>query len=1487
MRQPGAARDTHVQITADATATVGDIARTLAAGPDATAPERGRPLTLRVRDVRGSTEQVLSPNAPLWQSGLRSGAVVEIDTVISRPTVDRGQPVALLRVIAGPDAGLELSLTAPSVLIGRGAPCEVRLTDNQVSKVHARISVSESGIEFQDLNSANGVLVGGQPMVRAVIQPGEVVVLGETHLCVTPVQPDRAQAGTDHAYLRPPRVLARPEVRKVAVPAPTQDQEPQRFPILAALSPLVMGAALFAFTRSAMSLVFIALSPLLLIGSHLDQQLEAKRRRARSIADHRDALSAMTRWVEFGNARERDLLNLLHPTVEDCVAGATRLAAPLWSRRPEHPEFLTVRLGTGEVRPLVEVETTALTAISPCPDELASLERVCGRTGPAPVIADLRSVGAIGITGAREVRSGVARGVVVQLAALHSPAELVMATLTSRREREVWDWLDWLPHTSSPHSPLNHHLAADAGSGLGVLDELERLQATRSGQRPDAVSRGPQGREPASHENPALPAVVVIVDDPPLDAARLVRLLELGPSTGIYLLWLAPDPAALPGGCRAYLDVAAEDGSTIAMVRTGTLHTPVVCATVADDVARHVARSLAPVIDGGVPVEDESDLPRSIALVTILGADTVDDPQHIVTRWRENHSIHRRDGKPPTKRERACDLRALVGHAGVDPLALDLRTHGPHALVGGTTGAGKSEFLQAWILGMAHSLSPDRLTFLFIDYKGGAAFAKCVQLPHCVGLVTDLSPHLVRRALRSLGAEIRYREHLLNAKGAKDLLELEKSGDPDCPPSLVIVVDEFAALVSEIPEFVDGVVDVAQRGRSLGLHLILATQRPSGVIKDNLRANTNLRIALRMADEDDSKDVLGSSVAAHFDPAIPGRAAVKTGPGRLTRFQAAFPGSQTPAVPVAPPVEVVGFDFGALHPWRPLQRAVVATDLPTDMDRVVASVTQASVLAGLPAPRKPWLDSLAESYNLGLLHQRTDTEIVLGVLDDPDHQRQVTDYFRPDSDGNILVYGAGGSGKSTALRSLAIASSITPRGGPVHVYAVDFGGGALSALQVLPTVGSVILGDDQERVTRLIRQLTQLVDQRQVAYSGVRASTLTEYRQVARAPQEPRILLLLDGFSAFRAEYENAAELDASYLAFQRLLLDGRGVGVHVAMTADRPAAVPAALTSAFPRRIVLRQSDEDAYAALGVPKDVLGPASPPGRAVQGDNPQELQLAILGGNGNTAAQARVIEELAPTVAKHLRKRPSPITALPVRVDPVGLPSSVAGSPVLGIADRTLEVMGFAATGPLVVCGSIQSGRTTAVAWLAQSLGRWSPGIRLVHISPRRSPLTSLNCWTDSVCGIEQTAAVMSDLRALVADHASGPAPVAFLIEDLPDFADTEADEPLVELVKACRLASIPLIAEGEISRWSGSWGLVGEVKSSRTGLILGPDQVDGDAIFKVTLPRCKRADFPPGRGFWVRAGRVEKVHLPLPGSGSVNPSTDHLGVDSLVSPHNR
>ncbi|RNI22277.1 FtsK/SpoIIIE domain-containing protein [Flexivirga caeni] len=1452
-----------IVVTADATATAADLADALhSASPDA---PLGQQLTLRVSDSRGGS-RLLPPEVSLIQSGLRSGAAVELSRPEPDPSAVTGATVAVLRVTSGADKGVEVGLPIGSSAIGRAPDCAVRLSDPTVSKVHAQINVGER-VEIVDLNSANGVHVGGVRVSRVVVEPGDRVTVGHTEITLGHVVAVGAEASvsTDVAFVRAPRVVPRPVQRAIELPELPQPQRSPRLPWLAMIAPLVMGVVLFLVMHTWTSVLFVAMSPILLLGNWWTTRSQAAREREAALR---------TFDVEFDQARtdfaqacatELSELRTMYPSVAECVQAIGGLGPVLWSRRPEHPEFLQVRLGTGPVASHLTSDKVRRSGYPDLTERLRALQHEYVTIDDAPVVADLREVGGIGLAGERTLVDGVARALVTQLAALHSPAEVVVVCMTSHAGRPRWAWLRWLPHTSSPHSPLEQHLSADPGATRILLAQLEDLVDSRAADMTGATAiRGPIGDESTSAQ-PVLPSILVVVDDSPVERARMIRVAERGPDVGVHVLWVSDRVAELPGACRSFLHVDAGGVTSAGMVRRGSIVGPITCESVGIEVATTIGRTLAPVVDAGAPVEDDSDLPRSVPMVSLLGQEECDDPDVVLARWKENESLTDRTGQ--VRRRRPASLRALVGHAGAEPFVLDLRVNGPHALVGGTTGAGKSEFLQSWVLGMAHANSPDRVTFLFVDYKGGSAFARCVALPHCVGLVTDLSPYLVRRALRSLRAELRYREHLLNAKQAKDLLELEQTGDPECPPSLIIVVDEFAALVGEVPEFVDGVVDVAQRGRSLGLHLILATQRPTGVIKENLRANTNLRVALRMADEQDSTDVLGVPMAAHFDPDIPGRGAAKSGPGRITPFQSAFPGSRTPAVAPPTPIQIADLGFGMPRVWESADRTVVTDEsepVPQDIERIVAAVSEAARRGRVPAPRKPWQETLADVYNLQRLSQRDDTQLVLGVLDDPDQQDQVLEHFRPDEDGNILYYGASGSGKSTALRSLALASAITPRGGPVHVYGLDFAGGALSVLEAMPNVAAIVPGDDDERVKRTFRLLRDVVEERAVRYSRTRAGTLTDYRKTAQRTDEPRFLVLLDGYSAFRAAYEGVIGNDAYYSQFLRLLADGRAVGVHFAMTADRAGAVPPSVSSAFLRRIVLRQADEESYSALGVPRDVIGPTSPPGRAMQVGLPQELQLAVLGESMNVAVQARDIDDLAAEVALHRPLRPAPIEALPSQVAADSLPRSIGGRPPLGIEDETLQPIAFAPQGVVLVGGPAQSGRTNAVAWLAIATSRVAPEATSVYLSARRSAVDMLPIWEYSAVGQDEIADLLPRLQGMAEVPSTGDVPgLCVFAEAFLDLNGSPVEAALLTLATTMRRNGHFFVAESETSAW-GSFSMLGkEIRSSGTALLLTPDQQDGELVRGAALPRVRRTDFPPGRGYWIHAGRAARVQLPV------------------------
>ncbi|WP_223691851.1 FtsK/SpoIIIE domain-containing protein [Leifsonia poae] len=1393
--------------------------------------------------------------------------------------------IATARVLSGPDAGREFPLRRGTTVLGRDGASDIVLHDPLVSKKHVRLETGD-GVEVVDLGSANGVVVDGGIVSRFTIRRSETLLIGDSELRITVAGMSGVVAAPPKAgpifFNRSPRVEQRYAGQAFQAPEVPGEKEDPPFPLLAMITPVLLGGAMFALTHQPTTLLFVLLSPVMLVGNFVTGRSRGKRTLKKAIAVFEKRLGALTEKLEKEREREIELRRAESPTTAAVLSEAVQRGPLLWTRRPEHWSFLNVQLGIGSMRSrntvihadrgemLVEFQER-LDAV------IADHERVDG----VPVIDNLFESGALGIAGPAEHTVGSVNSALVQLTALHSPAELVVAALVSPRWSRELEWLKWMPHTSSPHSPLaGGHLADSAASAATVLSALEGVVESRLASiRGTARRRGAMEQDHAAIERGAdvgtaetgegtlspIPAIVVVIsDDVSLDRARLVQLAEAAADAGIFPIWIGAEPASLPAVCRTYL---AHDGSadraTVGFVRVGETIDDVITEPVDSALALDYAKRMAPVVDAGALVADSSDLPRSISAVTLLGHDLLDTSTAVIDRWRQNSSIHdRTPGSPPVKR-RAGTLRAIIGSAGIDPMHLDLRTQGPHALVGGTTGAGKSEFLQAWVLGMAAEYSSDRVTFLFVDYKGGSAFADCVTLPHCVGLVTDLSPHLVRRALTSLRAELHHREHLLNRKKAKDLIELEKRGDPECPPALVLVIDEFAALVGEVPEFVDGVVDIAQRGRSLGIHLIMATQRPAGVIKDNLRANTNLRIALRMADESDSQDVVGVADAAHFDPGIPGRGMAKTGPGRLTQFQSAYAGGWTSREPERAGIDVAELRFGGENRWEePRPLVDEERDLgPTDQQRLVGSIVRAQTAAHIPAPRRPWLDELAEAYDLGLLRQRTDAELLLGVSDVPDRQQQSPVYFTPDVDGNLAVYGTGGAGKSAVLRTLASAAAITPRGGPVRVYALDFGAGSLRMLEKLPHVGSVIPGDDVERIIRLFRMLKTELEERGPRFAEANASSITEYRRLTGRQDEPRILLLIDGFANFRDDFEIPAGRSLWYDVFKDMLSDGRQLGMHVALTGDRAGAIPTAIRSLVQRKVVLRLAD-DGYGMLDVPSDILGPSSPPGRAIV--DGYETQIAVLGGSGSVSEQSAATTRLAEAMRRAGVPEAPAIGALPRELALDGLPTAHGGLPVLGVSDIDLGPFGFEPSGTLLVAGPPASGRSSTLAALAASVARFDPETRLYYLGNARSPLAGNALWSDAATTPDAAAALARDLTAAVADPDT-EGRIAVFVESIGDFLQTPADSPIVELVRAVRRSDHLLVAEAESSAWGSSWPLLGEVKNGRRGLLLQPDSVEGDLLLKTPLPRLNRAEFPPGRGMYIAKGTSARVQVPLVG----------------------
>jgi S-DNA-T family DNA segregation ATPase FtsK/SpoIIIE len=416
-------------------------------------------------------------------------------------------------------------------------------------------------------------------------------------------------------------------------------------------------------------------------------------------------------------------------------------------------------------------------------------------------------------------------------------------------------------------------------------------------------------------------------------------------------------------------------------------------------------------------------------------------------------------------------------------------------------------------------------------------------------------------------------------------------------------------------------------------------------------------------------------------------------------------------------------------------------------------------------------------------------------------------------------------------------------------------------LEELPHVGSVIHGGDHERVVRLLTMLREVIDERALRYSQANAATITEFRRLAAAPDEARILVLVDGLSAFAQAYDTLQGQRWLDL-FTSLAADGRPVGVHFVVTVDQRGGLWGALSSAVQQRIVLRMASADDYLSLDVPSDVLTIASPPGRALV--HGREVQVAVLGGSPEVSMQSRAIKAFAEAVRKAGGPVVPPIRSLPERVDLADLPvADDAGSPVIGLSSATLRPVGFALRGSQIVIGPSGSGRTTTVLTMVQAALRARPGLRAWLFSPRTTALTRAGLWEESAVGADACEALAERLRREVVEAGEAGATMLVVVERAQDLDNSGAEDALADLVKEMTGAEQAVIAEGDTSFFGSGYGLPGSFRGSRSGVSLQPTGDDSQA-FSVDYRGVTPDQMLEGRGYLVVRGAPELVQVALP-----------------------
>ena len=1384
-------------------------------------------------------------------TGLRTGAVLGLDAAQPGPPATVDGPV--VSVVGGLSAGASVPLAADRpVEAGRAPGCGVRLHDPEVSRRHAgfRLAPGAPRVQITDAGSRNGIGHRGRRLAdEAEVGFDEPVRLGESVLAAREVRRVTADLTDDagsgvRAFNRPPSLaMAR---RRPTLTAPKEPDKPGgfRMPWVAALMPLVIGGAIFVlFPRyGAYLVVMMMLSPLMLVANAVSDRRGGKKSYKNRMRDHEAALALFTRDLDAAVREDEARSRADSPDPAELVRRAVDTDAELWLRRRRDDAFLSLRTGTHDRPADVRLQREGSAEAVP---ELPTVHDV-------PVTVDLRTAGVLGVAAPRTVLLAQARALVLQLAVLHSPGDVGLTVLTGADTAADWDWATWLPHTRPVGDGFacRRTFATDADQAAARMAELLRLIDDRQAERRARLGDGvPTGR-----------AVVVL-----LDGARrmrsvpgLARLLANGPAVGVYAVCLDADETALPDECGATV-VATDRSATRATVRVADAEprTDVLVDGCAATDLEGVARTLAPIVALG-DGETDGELPETVRFTELAAVET--SPQAVAERWAAS----------PGGRS----SRALLGMSAGEPVVLDLVKDGPHGLVAGTSGSGKSELLQTLVASLALANRPDALNFVLVDYKGGSAFAACAELPHCAGLITDLDGHLVSRALDSLSAELKRREVLLAEAGAKDITDYWARTGARLP-RLVIVVDEFASLVEEVPDFVPGVVGIGMRGRSLGVHVVLATQRPGGVVSADMRANLNLRLCLRVTSDAESNDVIETPAAARILPRRPGRGYVRTGHGELTAFQAARVGwplpdrdAVEPAVqaPVVTPRTLDSLGLPAAVP----DRSDVDEHGRTDLTELVAAIRTAADGLDLDEPRRPWLPPLPAEVPAELLPAvaSATTSVAIGLVDRPSAQAQDAFCIDLDRTGPVVVAGTTRSGRSTTLRTLAGSLAGTASPADVHLYALDCGNHALAALEGLPHCGAVVDGADEARTDRLLAMLVDEVGRRQrIFLTGGFGSLVDQRASVPADDRLPHVVLLLDRLESFVNRYEeqnNGALIDR----LETLLRTGPAVGVTCVLASDR-TGLTHRIGSAVGARLVLAQATTDDLLYFGVDHKRVPSAMPPGRAIWTPTGEEVQVAILGADASGTSQLTHLRALAEELARRWdglahTHRPQRLDPLPDQVDLATLDTlrtrpRPSGPTVVtvGVGGDHLEPVDLdlgALGGSFVVCGSARTGRSTALAALVSSLDGSLP---VVVVAPRPSPLRDLTGPNVTV--------LTGDLSQTLDEALLGD-PVALVVDDAELLDDHSLQSTLEQFVRGARDAGSLVVAAATtedvlMNRYRG-W--LATARRERTGLLLNPtSHVDGE-IFDVRLPRSTNGGWPAGRAILVRSGATTTIQVARP-----------------------
>lgn len=1216
--------------------------------------------------------------------------------------------------------------------IGSDDLCNIVYKNRFVTGSHAEITFESGAAYITDKNSVNGTFLNGKLVkektrlhygdiiyivglkivylnnLLAINKPDGQCKIRELKAVEIPhfEEESTEEAEVETVYfLRTPRKMLNLDRETISIEKCPKKQQQKRQPLIFTIGPsftMVIPIALAAAMTSdgfgagsiCMSLGAAGIGAVWAVVNSAYNKKEEQESESNRVSKY---LEYMVRVEEkLKNKAEYNHLVLAeqYPSSGELLKFTTSNTRRLWEKSSTHEDFLSLRLGTGDRPSPNEIEGIKEELggeHDPLNDQMEELQEKFKTLHQVPVAVSLYDYRLLGVvSGDEEKRNQLMRLLSLQIAALHPYTDVRMCYVFPGRDLEKMEYVRWLPHTFTPDGKLRMIVCDSRAMGdvMYYLSDVirERLEASENQKNREETEK-------------VLPHYVIFISDISMIEGEPVSKYLLDPpkNAGISVVFSADAIDKLPSHCNTIVQWEEDYRSCYSTLSKFEEQSEIAFDSVTLSEMDVFSRQLS-----NFKVRENASnaaIPDMLTFLDMYKTSKVEDLD-MYHKWLENRTYE--------------SMRSMIGQkAGEQPVYLDIheKYHGPHGLVAGTTGSGKSETLQTYILSLVLNYHPHEVAFILIDYKGGGMAQSFIGLPHLAGVITNLGGNQTTRALLSINAEIKRRQRIFNEYKIKHIdayIELYRNGEAEEPmPHLLIIADEFAELKKEQPEFVRALVSAARVGRSLGINLILATQKPSGVVDDEIWSNTRFRVCLRVADKQDSNEMLKRTDAAYITGT--GRGFLQVGNDEIfDEFQSGWSGAPyTPEIPFSDDSKAKAVIIGLTgKPEAVKKKKKKKGDNVKKFTQLDAMVQYATKLAEenhikplrqiwlAPLPSILYLDDLELSWNERQL------QIPIGLADDPQNQRQFPVCLDFMKDGHLLICGSAGAGKTTLVQTILYGAALHYTAKQINFYIADFSSRTMTAFAGLPHTGCICMEGDDEKIQMMMSFAEEELDRRKKLFSQRGMGSYRDYRE--RYEDVPAVFLVIDNYPAFSDSYE---QYESTLIQLSR---EGASYGIYLILTCNNSGDIRSRILQNITKGIGLQLADRFEYdSVIGMRSEILPDDRTTGRGLIKEGvPLEFQTALpVKASQGESMMLAVREKLKPLTqqsASGARKLGTDLELIDGREfleqeDFKTLQDSVF---VMGAEEGRMQTCDLDRTLCFTVCGSGKTGKTSFLKYTA-------------------------------------------------------------------------------------------------------------------------------------------------------------------------------------------